>query len=328
MRFFAHGPVSPRAVKVPASGGEESRERAQREEFSGRLPPRISTRSNRCSARCCSPRPRSPRRRRCSRPTTSTAAGTVRSSPGDGRPVPEVGARRPGFRVRSARPARIARRRSAVGPPCSPWRRPFPSSRMRGAMPRSCRRDVDVRGLVRVGHRGRAVGLRPPGRHARVDRVWPSRRSSRSRGTARARTARSSSSRSTRPSTDSPSCSSTCDGGGVTGLPTGFGELDRQTSGLQKSNLVILAARPSMGKTSLALNIAEHVCGDAAEAGRAVLARDVEGRDRAAAAVLGRQGRPEPAEAGPARGRRLDAGHRGDGDARAALRSTSTTRVP
>ena len=49
------------------------------------------------------------------------------------------------------------------------------------------------------------------------------------------------------------------DGSGVTGLPTGFGELDRLTSGLQKSNLVILAARPSMGKTSLALNIAEHV---------------------------------------------------------------------
>ena len=49
------------------------------------------------------------------------------------------------------------------------------------------------------------------------------------------------------------------DGTGVTGLPTGFGELDRLTSGLQKSNLVILAARPSMGKTSLALNVAEHV---------------------------------------------------------------------
>jgi replicative DNA helicase len=49
------------------------------------------------------------------------------------------------------------------------------------------------------------------------------------------------------------------DGSGVTGLPTGFGELDRLTSGLQKSNLVILAARPSMGKTSLALNVAEHV---------------------------------------------------------------------
>ena len=48
------------------------------------------------------------------------------------------------------------------------------------------------------------------------------------------------------------------DGSGVTGLATGFRDLDRLTSGLQPSNLVILAARPSMGKTSLALNIAEH----------------------------------------------------------------------
>jgi replicative DNA helicase len=49
------------------------------------------------------------------------------------------------------------------------------------------------------------------------------------------------------------------DHSGVTGLPMGFTELDRLTAGLQNSNLVILAARPSMGKTSLALNIAEHV---------------------------------------------------------------------
>ena len=47
--------------------------------------------------------------------------------------------------------------------------------------------------------------------------------------------------------------------GGVTGIATGFRDLDRITAGLQRSNLVILAARPSMGKTSLALNIAEHV---------------------------------------------------------------------
>lgn len=45
----------------------------------------------------------------------------------------------------------------------------------------------------------------------------------------------------------------------VTGLPTGFTELDKLTSGLQPANLVILAGRPSMGKTTLALNIAEHI---------------------------------------------------------------------
>ena len=45
----------------------------------------------------------------------------------------------------------------------------------------------------------------------------------------------------------------------VTGVPTGFIDLDRMTSGLQAGDLVVLAARPSMGKTSLAVNIAEHV---------------------------------------------------------------------
>jgi replicative DNA helicase len=48
-------------------------------------------------------------------------------------------------------------------------------------------------------------------------------------------------------------------GGAVTGVPTGFYDLDRMLSGLQPGDLVVLAARPSMGKTSLALNIAEHV---------------------------------------------------------------------
>ncbi len=43
---------------------------------------------------------------------------------------------------------------------------------------------------------------------------------------------------------------------GVTGISTGFRQLDEYTSGLQKSDLIVLAARPSMGKTSLALNIA------------------------------------------------------------------------
>ncbi len=47
--------------------------------------------------------------------------------------------------------------------------------------------------------------------------------------------------------------------GALRGVPTGFRDLDAITAGLQKSDLIILAARPSMGKTSFVLNIAEHV---------------------------------------------------------------------
>src|SRR5881394_2758230 len=45
----------------------------------------------------------------------------------------------------------------------------------------------------------------------------------------------------------------------ITGVPTGFTDLDEMTSGLQPADLVIIAARPSMGKTSLVLNMAQHV---------------------------------------------------------------------
>jgi replicative DNA helicase len=45
----------------------------------------------------------------------------------------------------------------------------------------------------------------------------------------------------------------------ITGVPTGFFDFDRMTSGLQPGDLIVLAARPSMGKTALAINIAEHV---------------------------------------------------------------------
>lgn len=48
-------------------------------------------------------------------------------------------------------------------------------------------------------------------------------------------------------------------GSEVTGLPTGFEDLDRLTGGFRASNLIVVAARPSMGKTALALCMAEHV---------------------------------------------------------------------
>lgn len=48
-------------------------------------------------------------------------------------------------------------------------------------------------------------------------------------------------------------------GNDLRGLPTGFNDLDNILAGLQKSNLIILAARPGMGKTALALNIASHI---------------------------------------------------------------------
>ena len=59
----------------------------------------------------------------------------------------------------------------------------------------------------------------------------------------------------------------------ITGLSTGFHDLDDRTAGLQKADLVIVAGRPSMGKTSLAMNIAEHA---AMESGKAVLVFSME----------------------------------------------------
>jgi len=50
--------------------------------------------------------------------------------------------------------------------------------------------------------------------------------------------------------------------GGITGISTGFKELDRMTSGLHPAEMFVVAARPSMGKTAFAMNIAEHVALD------------------------------------------------------------------
>ena len=50
-------------------------------------------------------------------------------------------------------------------------------------------------------------------------------------------------------------------GGGIVGTPTGFGDLDTKLSGLKRGTLIVVGARPAMGKTSFVLNIASHVAG-------------------------------------------------------------------
>jgi replicative DNA helicase len=53
--------------------------------------------------------------------------------------------------------------------------------------------------------------------------------------------------------------------GGVTGIPSGFPDLDKMTSGFQRSDFIVVAARPSVGKTAFALNIAQNVAVRAGE---------------------------------------------------------------
>jgi replicative DNA helicase len=50
------------------------------------------------------------------------------------------------------------------------------------------------------------------------------------------------------------------EGGDITGLPTGFIDLDKMTAGFQPGDLIVVAGRPSMGKSAIAMNIVEHVC--------------------------------------------------------------------
>ncbi len=61
----------------------------------------------------------------------------------------------------------------------------------------------------------------------------------------------------------------------ITGLETFYTELDGLTSGFQKQDLIIIAARPSMGKTALAMNIAENVGLRRQKDGRRIFAGDV-----------------------------------------------------
>ena len=61
--------------------------------------------------------------------------------------------------------------------------------------------------------------------------------------------------------------------GGITGLPSGFAGIDSLTNGLHAGEMIVIAARPSMGKTALAMNIAEHA---AMDAGKSVVVYSLE----------------------------------------------------
>ena len=76
-------------------------------------------------------------------------------------------------------------------------------------------------------------------------------------------------------------------GKGITGLATGFYELDDLTSGLQNSEMIVIAARPSMGKTALGLNIAEHIGADNQKA-VAVFSLEMAGQQLAERMLCGR----------------------------------------
>ena len=68
----------------------------------------------------------------------------------------------------------------------------------------------------------------------------------------------------------------------LTGTPSGFRDIDAITGGFQPGNLIIVAARPAMGKSALVANIAENVSVKKELPGRLLLARDVGGRARPA----------------------------------------------
>jgi replicative DNA helicase len=100
----------------------------------------------------------------------------------------------------------------------------------------------------------------------------------------------------------------------ITGVPTGFTEIDSKTAGLQPGDLIIIAGRPSMGKTALALNIAEHVAlHPSTRLPVAIFSMEMSARHPHA--VLDRQGRSAQAAHRAAERRGVVAPHRGDGQA-------------
>ena len=109
----------------------------------------------------------------------------------------------------------------------------------------------------------------------------------------------------------------------ITGVPTGFRELDKLTSGFQPGNLIIVAARPSMGKSALALCAAANLARPGRDSRRPLHARDVEVGGDAAPHVQRGQGRVAAAPLRPPRPGRLAAP---DGGVRQADEGTDLRR--
>ena len=112
----------------------------------------------------------------------------------------------------------------------------------------------------------------------------------------------------------------------VTGLPTGFVDLDERTSGLQKGDLIIVAARPAMGKTSLCLNIAQNASAADGGDGGHLLPRDVEGAAGAPHALRRRARRRASPAHGQAATRRTGRAWPRPTPTSPTRRSSSTTR--
>ncbi len=94
----------------------------------------------------------------------------------------------------------------------------------------------------------------------------------------------------------------------VTGTPSGFRDLDNLLGGFQPGNLIVLAARPSLGKSALVCNIAENVAAKAQQAGGVLLPGDVRGGARASLHRLPIADSQRPAAQGQGRGAGLATG--------------------
>ena len=102
----------------------------------------------------------------------------------------------------------------------------------------------------------------------------------------------------------------------VTGVTTGYADLDRITAGFQPSDLIIIAGRPSMGKTAFVLNIAAQCRHEGRRGGRGLLARDGEGAAGHAPPLFRGSRRPGPGAYRPPLRSRVPTARDGGGPAR------------